>query len=94
MEVVASAQGLRRRAVLFSLLWNTDVTEEIVTQKFLARMEGGIDMDMCTGSPQAAQRLAKLHADLDWPRLKRRCSVVPKQPRPSARNFLHRIKGG
>ena len=49
--------------IVVSVLWDSDTTENLVTPAFLARMEGGIHIGMCTGSPQAAKRLAKLHAD-------------------------------
>ena len=63
-EVVASAQEVAvKGGIVVSVLWDSDTTEEIVTQDFLARMEGGVHIGMCTGSPQAAQRLAKLHAE-------------------------------
>ena len=34
-----------------------------MTPALLLRMEGGVHIGMCTGSPEAARRLAKLHAD-------------------------------
>ena len=46
-----------------SVLWDSETTESFVTPAFLARMEGGVHIGMCTGSPEAAKRLAKLHAD-------------------------------
>ncbi len=49
--------------VVVSVLWDSETTEGFVTPAFLARMEGGIHIGMCTGSPAAAKRLAKLHAD-------------------------------
>lgn len=49
--------------IVVSILWNSEVTESIVTPDFLARMKGGIHVGMCTGSPDAARRLAKLHQD-------------------------------
>jgi len=48
--------------LVVSVLWDSDLTESIVTPEFLSRMEGGVHIGMCTGSPEAAQRLAKLHA--------------------------------
>ena len=55
---VAAKGGL-----LVSVLWDSESTESLVTPAFLARMEGGVHIGMCTGSPEAAKRLAKLHAD-------------------------------
>ena len=52
-----------RDGVVVSVLWDSDSTEEVVTREFLDRLEGGVHIGMCTGSPEAAQRLAKLHAD-------------------------------
>ena len=49
--------------IVVSVLWNSDTTESLVTPAFLARIEGGIHIGMCTDSPQAAKRLAKLHAE-------------------------------
>ena len=49
--------------IVVSVLWDSDTTESLVTPAFLARMEGGIHIGMCTGSPEAAKKLAKLHAD-------------------------------
>ena len=49
--------------IVVSVLWDSDTTESLVTPAFLACMVGGIHIGMCTGSPQAARRLAKLHAD-------------------------------
>ncbi len=49
--------------IVVSILWDSDVTESVVTPEFLARMEGGVHIGMCTGSPDAARRLAKLHED-------------------------------
>ncbi len=49
--------------ILVSVLWDSDTTASLVTPAFLAAMEGGIHIGMCTGSPEAAKRLAKLHAD-------------------------------
>ncbi len=49
--------------IVVSVLWNSETTEGFVTPAFLSRMEGGIHIGMCTGSPEAAKRLAKLHAD-------------------------------
>jgi hypothetical protein len=46
-----------------SVLWDSDTTESFITRQFLSHMEGGIHIGMCTGSPEAARRLAKLHAD-------------------------------
>jgi len=55
---VAAKGGL-----VVSVLWDSDATESVVTPEFLSRMEGGVHIGMCTGSPEAAQRLAKLHAE-------------------------------
>ncbi len=52
-----------RNGVVVSALWDSDATEEVVTREFLDSMEGGVHIGMCTGSPEGAQRLAKLHAD-------------------------------
>jgi len=49
--------------VVVSVLWDSDATESFITSEFLSHMEGGIHIGMCTGSPEAARRLAKLHAD-------------------------------
>lgn len=49
--------------IVVSVLWDSDTTESLVTAALLARMKGGIHIGMCTGSPEAAKRLAKLHAD-------------------------------
>jgi 3-hydroxyisobutyrate dehydrogenase-like beta-hydroxyacid dehydrogenase len=49
--------------VVVSVLWDSDTTESFVTPEFLAHMEGGVHIGMCTGSPDAAKRLAKLHED-------------------------------
>ena len=49
--------------LVVSVLWDSETTESIVTPAFLSRMEGGVHIGMCTGSPEAAKRLAKLHAD-------------------------------
>ncbi len=55
---VASTGG-----IVVSVLWDSETTENLVTPAFLSRMEGGIHIGMCTGSPEAARRLANLHAD-------------------------------
>lgn len=55
---VAAKNGL-----VVSVLWDSETTESLVTPAFLARMEGGVHIGMCTGSPEAARRLGKLHAD-------------------------------
>ena len=55
---VAAKGGL-----MVSVLWDSEATEGLVTPAFLARMEGGVHIGMCTGSPEAATRLARLHAD-------------------------------
>lgn len=55
---VAAKGGL-----VVSVLWDSETTESLVTPAFLLRMEGGVHIGMCTGSPEAAKRLAKLHAD-------------------------------
>ncbi len=52
-----------KRGLVVSVLWDSETTESLVTPAFLARMEGGVHIGMCTGSPEAARRLAKLHAD-------------------------------
>ena len=52
-----------RNGVVVSALWDSDATEEVVTGEFLDSIEGGVHIGMCTGSPEGAQRLAKLHAD-------------------------------
>ena len=52
-----------RGGVVISALWDSDATEEVVTREFLNSIEGGVHIGMCTGSPEGAQRLAKLHAD-------------------------------
>lgn len=49
--------------IVVSFLWDSDMTEDLVTPDFLARMEGGVHIGMCTGSPDAAQRLGNLHQD-------------------------------
>ena len=49
--------------IVVSVLWDSETTEGLVTPAFLSCMEGGIHIGMCTGSPEAAKRLAKLHAD-------------------------------
>ena len=49
--------------IVVSVLWDSDTTESLVTPGFLSHMEGGVHIGMCTGSPEAAKRLAKLHAD-------------------------------
>ena len=49
--------------LVVSVLWDSETTEGLVNPAFLSRMEGGVHLGMCTGSPQAAKRLAKLHAD-------------------------------
>jgi 3-hydroxyisobutyrate dehydrogenase-like beta-hydroxyacid dehydrogenase len=49
--------------VVVSVLWDSNMTESFVTPEFLARMEGGVHIGMCTGSPEAAGRLAQLHRD-------------------------------
>ncbi len=56
-------QVVNEGGIVVSVLWDSDITESLVTPAFLARMEGGIHIGMCTGSPEAAKRLAKLHAD-------------------------------
>jgi 3-hydroxyisobutyrate dehydrogenase-like beta-hydroxyacid dehydrogenase len=56
-------QVAEKRGIVVSVLWDSEATESLVTAAFLARMEGGIHIGMCTGSPEAAKRLAKLHAD-------------------------------
>ena len=57
MEVAAKGR------LVVSVLWDSDTTESLVTPAFLVRMEGDVHVGMCTGSPEAARRLAKLHAD-------------------------------
>jgi 3-hydroxyisobutyrate dehydrogenase-like beta-hydroxyacid dehydrogenase len=49
--------------VVVSVLWDSDTTESLITSEFLSRMDGGVHIGMCTGSPEAAHRLAKLHED-------------------------------
>lgn len=49
--------------IVVSVLWNSDVTEELLSPEFLKRMEGGVHIGMCTGSAEGARRLAKLHED-------------------------------
>ena len=49
--------------IVVSVLWDSEATESLVTPSFLSRMEGGIHIGMCTGSPESAKRLARLHAD-------------------------------
>ena len=56
-------QVAAKDCIVVSVLWDSDTTESLVTPAFLARMECGIHIGMCTGSPGAAKRLAKLHAD-------------------------------
>ena len=56
------AEVAKKDGVVVSVLWDSDTTESVVTRNFLARMEGGVHIGMCTGSPEAAQRLAKLHS--------------------------------
>ncbi len=56
-------QAANKGGIVVSVLWDSDTTENLVTPAFLARMEGGIHIGMCTGSPEAAKRLARLHAD-------------------------------
>lgn len=55
----AAAKG----GLVVSVLWDSETTESLVTPAFLSRMEGGVHIGMCTGSPEAAKRLSKLHAD-------------------------------
>ena len=62
-----SQQVAEKGGVVVSILWNSDVTENLITPKLLARLEGGIHVGMCTGSPDAAKRLAKLHAERPLP---------------------------
>jgi len=50
-------------ALVVSILWDSETTESFVTPEFLSQMEGGVHIGMCTGSPEAAQRLAKLHVE-------------------------------
>ena len=49
--------------IVISVLWDATVTEQIVAgEGFLDRLgPGGIHISMCTGSPDAARRLAALH---------------------------------
>ena len=56
-------QVAEKGGIVVSVHWDSETTESLVTPAFLARMEGGIHIGMCTGSPEAAKRLAKLHAD-------------------------------
>ena len=63
-EVAGSPQEVAaRNGVVVSALWDSEATEEVVTYEFLDSIEGGVHIGMCTGSPEGAQRLAKLHAD-------------------------------
>ncbi len=50
--------------IVISVLWDATVTEQVVASDgFLDRLgPGGIHISMCTGSPDAARRLAALHA--------------------------------
>jgi 3-hydroxyisobutyrate dehydrogenase-like beta-hydroxyacid dehydrogenase len=56
-------QVVETGGIVVSVLWDSEATESLVTPAFLVRMEGGIHIGMCTGSPEAAKRLAKLHTD-------------------------------
>ena len=56
------SQVAEKGRIVVSVLWDSETTESLVTPAFLARMEEGIHIGMCTGSPEAAKRLAKLHA--------------------------------
>jgi 3-hydroxyisobutyrate dehydrogenase-like beta-hydroxyacid dehydrogenase len=58
-----SLEVAAKGGVVVSVLWDSDSTESFITREFLSRMEGGIHIGMCTGSPEAARRLAKLHED-------------------------------
>ena len=58
-----SLEVAARGGLVVSVLWDSEATEGLVTPAFLVRMEGGVHIGMCTGSPEAARRLAKLHAD-------------------------------
>jgi len=49
--------------VVVSVLWDSETTESFITPGFLERLEGGIHIGMCTGSPEAAKRLSKLHTE-------------------------------
>lgn len=62
-QVASDPLQVADKGGIVSVLWDSDVTESLVTPAFLARMEGGIHIGMCTGSPEAAKRVAKLHAD-------------------------------
>ena len=59
------ADVLTPGGIVVSVLWDTEAVESIVTADgFLERLgPGGIHISVCTGSPEAAQRLAKLHAE-------------------------------
>lgn len=63
-QVASDALQLAEKGgIVVSVVWDSDTTESLMTPAFLARMVGGIHIGMCTGSPEAAKRLAKLHAD-------------------------------
>lgn len=63
-QVAASpVDVIEKGGIVVSVLWDSDTTESIVTPEFLERMKGGIHVGMCTGSPKAARRLAKLHEE-------------------------------
>ncbi|WP_446743320.1 NAD(P)-dependent oxidoreductase [Silvibacterium acidisoli] len=63
-QIAESPAGtVEKGGIVVSVLWDSDATESIVTPEFLKRMEGGIHICMCTGSPEAARRLTKLHAE-------------------------------
>lgn len=56
-------QVAAKGGIVVSVLWDSDTTASLVTPAFLTSVEGGIHIGMCTGSPEVAKRLAKLHAD-------------------------------
>ena len=54
------SQVAEKGRIVVSVLWDSDTTESLVTPAFLARMEEGIHIGMCTGSPEGAKRLCTL----------------------------------
>ena len=50
--------------IVISVLWDTAAVESVITSEdFLARLgSGGVHVSVCTGLPEAAKRLASLHA--------------------------------
>lgn len=56
---------LRSGGVVVSLLWDADAVESIVSSPgFFDKLgPGGIHIAMCTGAPESARRLARLHEE-------------------------------